>query len=76
MILDIRDTRKIGICFLLLVFIFVTIVLSVDAPPALAAVTFALVLILEILFVFCLILEQFACTAHHCGIRLRSPPNC
>ena len=42
-----RYMRKIGICLLLLSFVFVTIVLSVDAPPALSAVVFTLIFFLS-----------------------------
>jgi hypothetical protein len=78
MSIDSRDIWKIGIWFLLLAFIFVAIilpVLSVDAPPAVIAVTFMLILILEILFVFSLDPQQLVCTAYHFEIRPRSPPN-
>jgi hypothetical protein len=70
-----RDIRKIGIYFLLLAFVFVTIILSAEAAPALAAVTFTLILILEILFAFTLNPQQPVCTAYHFRICLRSPPN-
>jgi|WetSurMetagenome_2_1015567.scaffolds.fasta_scaffold664077_2 hypothetical protein len=72
------DIRKIGICFLLLAFVFVAIILpllSADAPDAVPAVTFTLILILEILFAFSLNPQQLVCTTNHFGIRLRSPPN-
>jgi hypothetical protein len=75
MSIESRDIRKIGICFLLLAFVFVTIILSADAPPALIVVTFTLILILEILFALSLNPQQLVCTAPHFGIRPRSPPN-
>ncbi len=75
MSIESRDIRKIGIWFLLLAFVFVAIILLADAPPAVTAVTFTLILILEILFVFSLNPQQLVCTAYHFGIRLRSPPN-
>jgi hypothetical protein len=55
MSIESRDIRKIGIWFLLLEFAFVAIImplLSTNAPDAFTAVTFTLILILEILFVF------------------------
>jgi hypothetical protein len=55
MSIDGRDIREIGIWLLLLAFAFVAIILSllfVDAPYAITGVTFTLILILEILFVF------------------------
>ncbi len=73
-----HDIRKIGIWFLLLSFVFVAIalpLLSVDAPDAAIAVTFALILILEILFALSLDPQQLVRTAYHFGIRPRSPPN-
>jgi hypothetical protein len=73
-----RDIRKIGIWVLLLVFVFVAIVLpllSIATPDAVPAVTFTLILILEILFALSLSPQQLVCTAPHFGIRLRSPPN-
>jgi hypothetical protein len=72
-----RDFRKIGIWFLLLAFVFVIIILSAsaDAPDALPAVTFTLILILEILFVFSLNPQLLVCASFHFGIRPRSPPN-
>ena len=78
MAIEHRDIRKIGIWFLLLAFVFVAIILpllSTDAPDAVTAVTFTLVLILEILFALSLNTQQLVCTAHHFGIRPRSPPN-
>jgi hypothetical protein len=48
--------------------------LSTDAPPALTAATFALILILEILFFFSPSRQLLVCTAYHFGIRPRSPP--
>ena len=78
MSIDGRDIREIGIWLLLLAFVFVAVVLpllSIDAPDAVTAVTFTLILILEILFVFSLNPQQLVCTAYHFGIRPRSPPN-
>jgi hypothetical protein len=78
MSIESRDIRKIGIWFLLLASAFVAIILpllSADPPPAVTAVTFTLILILEILFAFSLNPQQPVCTAYHFGIRLRSPPN-
>jgi hypothetical protein len=77
MSIESRDIRKIGIWFLLLAFVFVVIILSAsaDAPDALPAVAFTLILILEILFVFSLNPQLLVCAAYHFGIRLRSPPN-
>jgi hypothetical protein len=75
MSIESRDIRKIGIWFLLLALVFVAIILSADAPPAVIAVTFTLIFILEILFAFSLNPQQPVCTAYHFGIRLRSPPN-
>ena len=72
------DIRKIGACFLLLAFVFVAIILpllSADAPDAITAVTFTLILILEILFVSSLHPQQLVCNTYHFGIHLRSPPN-
>ena len=75
MSIDSRDIRKFVIWLLLLAFVFVAIILSSDAPPAVTAVTFTLILILEILFALSLNPQQLVCTAYHFGIRLRSPPN-
>jgi hypothetical protein len=78
MLVDSRDIRKIGIWFLLLSFAFVAIVLpllSVDAPDAVAAVTFTLILILGILFTLSLDPQQLVCAAFDFVIRPRSPPN-
>jgi hypothetical protein len=69
------DIRKIGIWFLLLAFVFVAIVLSADAPDVVTAVTFTLILILEILFFLSPNPQQPVCPAYHFGIRPRSPPN-
>jgi hypothetical protein len=74
-----RDTRKIGIWFLLLAFVFAAIILpllSVDAPDAVTSVTFTLILILEILVVLSLSPQLLVGTAYHSGIRPRSPPDC
>ncbi len=79
MSIDSRSIRKIGIWFLLLTFAFMAIILpllSVDAPDAVIAVTFTLVLILGILFALSLDLQQLVCAAYNFGIRPRSPPNC
>ncbi len=78
MSIDGRDVWKIGIWFLLTAFVFAAIILpllSADAPDALLAVTFTLILILEILFVFSLNPRLPVCAAYHFGIRPRSPPN-
>ncbi len=78
MSIESRDIRKVGIWFLLLAFVVVAIILpllSADAPPAVTGVTFTLILILEILFVFSLNPQQIVWTAYRFGIRLRSPPN-
>jgi hypothetical protein len=78
MSIESRDIRKIGIWFLLLAFVFVAIILpllSVDAPDAATAVTFTLILIVEILFIFSLNPQQLVRTTYHFGIRPRSPPN-
>jgi ABC-type microcin C transport system permease subunit YejB len=78
MSIESRDIRKIGIWFLLLVFVFAAIILpllSTDAPDAVTAVTFTLILILEILFALSLNPQRLFCTAYHFGIRPRSPPN-
>jgi hypothetical protein len=78
MSIDSRDIRKVGIWFLLLAFAFVAIVLpllSVDAPDAVTAVTFTLILILGILFALSLDPQQIVCAAYNFGIRPRSPPN-
>jgi len=77
MSIDRRDIRKIGIWFLLLEFAFVAIILpllSTDAPDAFTAVTFTLILILEILFALFLRPLQLVCTAYRFGIPPRSPP--
>jgi hypothetical protein len=77
MSIESKDIRKVGIWFLLLAFAFVAIILpllSTDAPPALTAATFALILILEILFFFSPGRQLLVCTANHFGIRPRSPP--
>lgn len=76
MSIDSRDIRKIGIWFLLLAFVFAAIILLADGPPAVTAVMFTLILILEILFAFSLNPQQLVCTAYHFGIHPRSPPNC
>jgi hypothetical protein len=72
------DIRRVGIWFLLLTFAFVAIILpllSTDAPPAVTAATFTLILILEILFVFSPSQQLIICTVFLFGIRPRSPPN-
>jgi hypothetical protein len=77
MSIDRRDIRKIGIWFLLLEFAFVAIILpllSTDAPDAFTAVTFTLILILEILFALSLKPPRFVCAAYRFGIPPRSPP--
>jgi hypothetical protein len=79
MSIESRDTRKVGIWFLLLAFVFAAIILpllSADAPDALTAVTFTLLLILEILFVFSLNPQLIVCTGSRFGISPRSPPIC
>ena len=73
-----RGIWKIGIWFLLLALVLLAIILlplSTDAPDAVTAVTFALILILKILFVFSLIFQLLVCTACNFEIRPRSPPN-
>jgi len=73
-----RDIRKVEIWILLLAFAFVAIVLpllSAETPPAVAGVTFTLILILEILFVFSLNAQLLARATYHFIIRPRSPPN-
>ncbi len=78
MSIESRDIRKVGIWFLLLAFAFVAIILpllSSDAPPAVTGVTFTLILILEILFIFSLNPQQLVYTEYRFGVRLRSPPN-
>ena len=78
MSIDGRDIREIGIWFLLLAFVFAAIImplLSVDAPDATTGVTFTLILILEILFVFSLNPQLLVCAEYHFPIRPRSPPN-
>lgn len=77
MLIGIRETRKIGIWFLLLVFVLFVMILSAsaDSPDALPAVTFTLILTLEILFVLSLNQQLPVCAVYHVGIRLRSPPN-
>jgi len=77
MSIESRDIRKIGTWFLLLAFAFVAIILpllSADAPDAVTTVTFALILILEILFVFSLNPRQMICAGYRFGIPPRSPP--
>jgi hypothetical protein len=79
MLVDSRGIRKIGIWFLLLSFTFVAItlpLLSVDAPDAVTAVTFTLLLILEILAVFYLNPQLNICAGYRFGIPPRSPPIC
>ena len=69
--------RKIGICFLLLAVVFVAIILpllSADAPPAVTAVAFSLIIILETLFVFSHNPRLIVCTGYRIGIPPRSPP--
>jgi hypothetical protein len=75
MSIESRGIRKIGIWFLMLAFAFVAIILAADAPDAVAAVTFPLILILEILFALSLNPQQLVCTAYRFEIRPRSPPN-
>ncbi len=75
MSIDHRDVRKVGIWFLLLAFVFAAIIASVDAPPAVTALAFTLILVLEILFAFSVNPQQLVCSAYRFGIRLRSPPN-
>jgi hypothetical protein len=78
MSIESRDNRKIGIWFLLLGFVFTAIVLpllSVDAPDAITAVAFTLILILEILVVLSLNPQLLVGTGYHFGICPRSPPN-
>jgi ABC-type Na+ efflux pump permease subunit len=78
MSIESRDLWKIGIWFLLLAFVFVAIILpllTTDTPDAVTAVTFTLILILEILFALSLNPQQLVCTAYHFGIPPRSPPN-
>jgi hypothetical protein len=70
-----RNIRKIGIWLLLLAFVFATIILAADAPPAIATVTFALLFFLELLFIFSLDPQLLVCTTYRFGIRPRSPPN-
>jgi hypothetical protein len=78
MSIDGHDIREIGIWLLLLAFAFVAIMLpllSVDAPDATAAVTFTLILTLEILFVFSPNRQLLVCAGHYFGICPRSPPS-
>jgi hypothetical protein len=78
MSIDSRDIWKIGIWFLLLAFVFVAIILpllSADAPDAVTAAAFTLILILEILFALSLNPQQPVCTAYYFEIPPRSPPN-
>ncbi len=78
MSIDGRDIREIGIWFLLLAVVFAAIImplLSVDAPDATTGVTFTLILILEILFVFSLNPQLLVCAEYHFAVRPRSPPN-
>ena len=78
MSIESRDIRKIGIWFLLLALVFVAIILpllSVDPPDAVPAVTFTLILVLEILFALTPNLRQLVDTAYRFGVRPRSPPN-
>jgi hypothetical protein len=78
MSIDGRDIREIGVWLLLLAFVFVAIImplLSVDSPDATAGVTFTLILILEILFIFSFIPQLPVCAEYHFAIRPRSPPN-
>ncbi len=79
MSIESRDIRKIGILVLLLAFVFVAItlpLLSADPADAVTAVTFTLILTLEILFALSFTSQQLVCTAYPFGIRLRSPPIC
>jgi hypothetical protein len=69
------DTRKIGICFLLLAFVAVAIILPAAGPAAASAPAFALIVSLGIISVFSLIAQQHACAGYHSRIRPRSPPN-
>jgi hypothetical protein len=74
-----RDIRKIGICFLLLAFVPVAIILpllSANAPDAVPTATFTLILIVEILFVFSLNPQPIVCAGYQFGILPRSPPIC
>ena len=74
-----RDVRKIGTWLLLMVFVFVAIILpllSTDAPDGVTTVTFALILILEILFALSLNPLPGICAAYRFGISPRSPPIC
>ena len=69
--------RKIGIWFLLLAFVFVAIILpllSADAPDAVTAVAFTLILILKTLFVFSHNPQLIVRTGYRLGIPPRSPP--
>ena len=75
MSIDSRNIRKIGICFVLLAFVFVTIILPADAPDAVTTAAFTLILILEILFALSLSPQQRLCLAYRCGIFPRGPPN-
>ena len=67
------DIWKIGIWCLFPAFVVVAIILPAILLPIF--LTFTLILILEILFVFSLNPQQLVCTAHHFEIRPRSPPN-
>ena len=77
MSIGIRESRKIAIWFLLVAFVVVVMILyaPTDSPDALPAVTFTLILILEILFVFSPNPQLPVCAIYHSGIRPRSPPN-
>jgi hypothetical protein len=73
MSIESRDIWKIGIWCLFPVFVVVAIILPAIFLPLL--LTFTLILILEILFVFSLNPQQLVYTAYHFEIRPRSPPN-
>ena len=72
------DILKIGICFLLLGFVFAAIIqplLFTDSPDAVTAMTFMLILSLGILFALSPNPQQPVCTAYQFGISPRSPPS-
>ena len=73
-----QGIRKVGIWCLLLAFASVAIILpllSGDAPDAVTAVTFTLILVLGILFAISIDPQQLVCAVYNFGIRPRSPPN-
>jgi hypothetical protein len=76
MAIGIWDVKRIGTVLLLLAFVAVAIFLPADAPPAVGAVTFTLILILEILFAFSLNPQQLVSAGYRFGIPPRSPPIC